>query len=85
MSRRGPLIAAGAALLAAVLVVVALLLPRASAVNKKEKELTQAHQQQCQRNILGEIGLRPNDAGHLNVTAIAEDNTGASQIHDAHA
>jgi len=48
MSRRGPLIAAGAALLAAVLVVVALLLPRASAVNKKEKELTQAHQQQGQ-------------------------------------
>jgi Tfp pilus assembly protein PilO len=48
MSRRGPLIAAGASLLAAVLVVVALLLPRASAVNKKEKELTQAQQQQGQ-------------------------------------
>jgi Tfp pilus assembly protein PilO len=46
MNRRGPLIAAGASLLAAVLVVVAMLLPRASAVNKKEKELTQAQQQQ---------------------------------------
>src|SRR5919197_6684154 len=46
MNRRGPLIAAGASLLAAVLVVVALLLPRASAVNKKEKELAQAQQQQ---------------------------------------
>ena|SRR5438105_5330427 len=48
MNRRGPLVAAGASLLVAVLVVVAFLLPRASAVNKKEKELTQAQHQQGQ-------------------------------------
>jgi Tfp pilus assembly protein PilO len=48
MNRRGPLIAAGASLLAAVMVVMVLLLPRASAVNKKEKELDHARQQQGQ-------------------------------------
>src|SRR3989440_1861056 len=48
MTRRGPLIAAGASLLVAVMVVVVLLLPRASAVNKKEKELDHARQQQGQ-------------------------------------
>ena len=48
MNRRGPLVAAGASVLAAVVVVVALLLPRAGAVNQREKDLDQARQQQGQ-------------------------------------
>ena len=48
MSRRGPLVAAGASVLAAVVVVVALLLPRAGAVNQRQKDLDQARQQQGQ-------------------------------------
>jgi Tfp pilus assembly protein PilO len=48
MSRRGPLLAAGASVLAAVIVVVALLLPRAGAVKQREKDLDQARQLQAE-------------------------------------
>ena len=48
MSRRGPLVAAGVSVLAAVVVVVALLLPRAGAVNQRQKDLDRARQEQGQ-------------------------------------
>ena len=48
MNRRGPIIAAIAAVLVAVLVVVLLLLPKASAVHKKQDELEAAQRQEQQ-------------------------------------
>src|SRR5438477_8915457 len=54
-------------------------------VDREAADLQKAHQQQRQRDILGEVGMGTNNAGHGDLAVVAEDDAAPPNIHDAHA